>query len=284
MALILFLQITGLSASLPLTQTIYTLPESKIELNCREEFLRSDSNYRKEQYKLGIGLKPKVSVWYSFDYLHNGAFKTHDNEMGDSFLKLWLYPGNFFNNTINAGLLIESRIPTGTDSYADQRWKYLSFGNNELKIGPVIQAEPADKIYLHLNIFHVFREASGENLYSGMYLSPLRKETYIKVLGFNYRSDKTFFNSERLENDYVVLSCALNTEYPYPLIPFLEIYCSIPYNIDITNESAERYLAGLGARYFFTREIYLSFYYIYNLKAEKNNIKDISGFDFSLQF
>lgn len=291
-ALILFFICTDVKAALPLTETIYTIPENGLEISLREQVLRLDDNFRKETYSLGIGLLPNCSIWYSFDYLHNDIFHPSSNILGDSYLKIWLYAGDYFG-IVHTGMLFFFRIPTGPDSYAENNWRNVSFGNNELKIGPVTRIDFRKKFFLHLNLFYVFREGHNQGFYNGYHLNLSKKETYSRVFGLNFRSKDAFLSSDRLKNDYAVYSMAVNTIIIYPVIPYVEFYTSHRVykkqsgeyeNLPIEGAGINPVFLSVGGRYFFSESVFLGLYYIFNPKREKNFIKDIIGFDFSLQF
>jgi hypothetical protein len=270
-ALILFYFCPDIKAGLPLTETIYTIPESEMALSFREEVLQLDNNFRRENFSIGFGILPDLSVWYSLDYLHNDIISASSSRSGDSFLKIWLYLGDYFNN-LRTGLLFSFRIPTGPDVYSENQWRNVSFGNNEVKVGPVFRIDLKKSFFLHLNIFYVFRQAENEGFYGA------------------------FLSSGRFKNDYVICSMALNTDILYPeisFIPYLEFYTSHRVykkqtgeyeNIPIEGSGINPVLFCLGGRYFFSDKIFLGAYFIFNPAREKNFIKDIFGFDFSLQF
>ena len=294
-ALIFFYFCAEIKAGLPLTETIYTIPESEMSVSMRCEVLRLDDNYRRENYSAGLGLTGDVSAWYSLDYLHNGTFKASSNEIGDSFFKVWFYLGDYFEK-LHAGFLLLFRIPTGPNAYTDEQWRNLSYGKNELKTGPVFRIDLHKSLFMHLNLFYVFRQGEGEGFYDGFYFNLSKKETYSKLFGLNFKSDNTFLSGGRLKNDYAVFSAALNSNIIYPqvsFIPFIEFYTSHRVykkqsgeyeNIPIEGSKINPVLISFGGRYFFSGSMFLGAYYIINPKREKKFIKDIFGFDFSLQF
>ena len=294
-ALIFFYFCTQISAGLPLTETIYTIPESEISVSMRAEVLRLDDNYRRENYSAGMGLTGDLSVWYSLDCLHDSTFKASSNEIGDSFFKVWLYMGDYFEK-LHAGFMLLFRMPTGPNACTDPQWRNLSYGKNEIKIGPVFRIDLYKSLFMHFNIFYVFRQGEGEGFYNGFYFNLSKKETYSKLFGLNFKSKDTFLSGDRLKNDYAVCSIAINSNIIYPqisFIPFIEFYTSHRVckkqsgeyeNIPIEGSGINPVLLSIGGRYFFSDSMFLGTYYILNPKREKNFIKDIFGFDFSLQF
>lgn len=294
-ALILFFPtadiISGTLYAMPLTETIYTIPESSIDIGFSEEIIRINQNFRKEIYSLGIGVLPDLSIWYSFEYLHNSISKS-ENKLGDSFLKIWYYINDYLD-ILHTGFLIQFRIPSGINAYTDPEWRNVSFGNNELKLGPVFKIDIYNKLYIHLDLFYIFRQGMNEDFYGGFHINPAEKEMYTKILGLNPGADDTFLESKRLKNDYVINSIAINTNYIYPFIPFIEIYFSYRIYKKQNNEYDHMPMEGaginpvflsIGGKYFISEFTYFGLYYINNPKRDKKFIKDIFGFDFSLQF
>ncbi len=79
----------------------------------------------------------------------------------------------------------------------------------------------------------------------------------------------------------------------YQVIPYIDFYLShrvSPKNtseydkIQIEAVGVNPIFLSIGLRYFFSDYLFCGLYYIYNIKKEKKFIKDIIGFDFSLQF
>lgn len=291
-ALILLLLIPSIAySSLPLTETINTIPEGAVELIFQAEYLTEDtSDYRRESYGLGLGILSQLSMWYTLHYIHQEAVESKKNELGDTFLKIWYYIDDFFNDTLHLGFLAIFRLPTGKNAYEEEEWQNISLGNNELKIGPVFQLD-LSRVFLHINTLYVFREGEGEKFYDGLYINPLKKETYQKVFGLNFKSDDTFLEEERLKNDYIILSIAVNTDILYPVIPHVGFYYSSrlcreasTQDLPIEGAGVNPVLVSLGLRYFFSESLYLGFYSIISLIRESNYLNEIYGFDFSLQF
>lgn len=291
-ALFLFICVMSLSASMPLTETAYVVPQGRVELTARGEFLKTSGDFRRETGALGLGILPKFCIWYSFQYLHKGNFKTSGSELGDSFLRLLFYINDFFNDTLHSAIIMSFRFPTGRNAYSESQFRNLAFGKNELKIGPIFKIDIKEKVYLHLNIFYVFREGAAEDMYNGLYLNPSEKNTYKNLFGLNYKTKGSFLESGRLKNDYIISSSALNTDVLYPFIPYLEFYFSRRIHKRETPED-EVYIEGsrinpillsCGIRYFFSNSIFIGTYYINSFTNRKRYIKNIIGFDFSLQF
>jgi hypothetical protein len=277
---------------MPLTETVYTIPDSRMNIFLREEFIKLDSYHRKDNFSLGIGIMPDISVWYSIDYLHNKIINASANTLGDSYIKIWYYLGDY-KKILHAGFMLLFRLPTGPNAYTDDKWRNLSFGKNELKIGPVFKFDLKHSIFIHTNIFYVFRQGQDEGFYSGFHLNLTKKEAYSNILGLNFRSKDAFLSSDRLKNDYAVFSTAVNTGLIYPVIPYIEFYAShrvygkrsYKYEtIPIEGAGINPVFISAGGRYFFSNDIFFGLYYIINPKREKKFIKNMTGFDFSLQF
>ncbi len=292
-ALILFQFSTELWGAMPLTETINTLSEGDIELGFREEFLRQNGKERRETYMLGMGVLPFLSIWFSFQYLHRGLLKTEADELGDSFFRVWFYIDDYLEDSLHLGFLLWFRIPTGVDAYTSSEWRNLALGNNELKFGPVFQCDIYKGIYIHINTFYIFRQGSNEGFYNGFYINLVERETYSKLFGLNFQSEDTFLAKDRLKNDYVSFSLAVNTDLIYPLIAYAEFYGSRRIytsketdfdEIPIEGAGINPILLSIGCRYFFSESLFLGFYYIVNPKREENFIEDIFSIDFSLQF
>jgi hypothetical protein len=292
-AVLIYFSLTfELRGAMPLTETIYTIPMGRIEIISCVDFVKINTEYRRETISLGMGILHDISIWYSFQYLHKGTIKTDADELGDSFFNVWYYIGDYLNGSFHAGFLFKFRIPTGPDAYADGKWRNLSFGNNELKIGPVFQIDILKNIFFHVNTFYIFRQGINEGFYSGFSADLFDKKTYADLFGFNFQSEDSFMAGGRLKNDYISVSFAINTVFLYPLIIYTEIYKSQKvynkksgqYNLQIEGAGINPLLLSAGGRYFFRESLFLGLYYIINPDREENYINDIFGFDCSLEF
>ena len=292
LAFFLFCTPQKLIGSLPLTETINTIPEGEIEIFFFDEVIKIAERFRRETYGLGFGLTSSFSIWYSFQYLHRGVLSSRGNELGDSFFKVWYNFGNFFEYILHLGILGSFRLSTGTDAYIDDEWRNLSFGNNELKLGPVFQLD-VNQIFVHINTFYVFRESYCEGFFNGIYINPMEKKTYTKLFGLNFLSNNTFMEKDRLKNDYLVFSIAVNTDCFYPCIPYFEVYTSRRVyrkrdndsdHISIEGAGVNPVMFSIGFRYFYSYATFIGLYLITNPIRDSQYIRDIFGFDFSLQF
>ena len=296
MTLVLFSGIEKSYASMPLTETIYTLPVGNIELNLSEEFCQVNDFYMRESLNLGVGVFNNFSVWLKMHFLHGGMFSNEKdrNALGDIFLKLWFYIGDYCKDNVHIGIMLKFRFPTGDNAYAEPYWRSLSLGKNEIILGPVMQFDIRQLVFLHLNVFYVFREGEGEDFYGGFYLNPIDEDTYKKLFGFNPFEDGAFMSYKRLRNDYIMLSFAVNTNVIYPVIPYMEFYYSVRLyrgkistgSIPIEGAGIDPFLISMGLRYFFNRAGYIGLYVIQNPLQEMQDdyLKGIYGIDFSMQF
>ncbi len=291
MALIFFVLFpASLYPSLPLTETVSTLPEGDVELLLSGQIIELDRTCRRENLGLGLGILPSFSLWYTFQYLHEGL-QSGDHDLGDSFLRLWFYVGDFWGDRGHVGLSFTFRIPTGSSAYDNPKWRNLAFGNDEFKLGAVMKFD-LNPVYLHTNLFYVMRESSGEDFYNGFYLNPMRKKTYQKGLGFNPASSETFLSKDRLKNDHAVFALGINTDYYYPFVPYLELYASHRVyrrmdendHLPIEGAGVNPVLLGCGCRYFFTQNNYGEIYGIYNPVQDKDYVGSIIGLGAGFQF
>jgi hypothetical protein len=279
------------AASMALTETIGTIPEGKMEVSLRGEYFSHDGGYIRESMGAGFGILPVLSASFQVQYLHDGDLSSGGGEVGDSFIRIWLYLGDFFRNTLHAGALFHFRLPTGPNAYTDPRWRNLSFGNNELKMGPVLQFD-AGRVFIHCNLFYVFRERNREGFYNTIYLNPLERQTYAKVFGLNFLSDKTFLEPERLKNDYAVFGLAVNTDAVHPFIPYAELYTSRRVyrkeydtdSISIEGAGINPLLLSAGCRYFFSDSTFAGVYLVVNPVREQNYFREVAGVDAGMQF
>jgi hypothetical protein len=294
MALFLFLVDERDCSALALTETIYTIPEGSVELIWHEEYSMVEHYYRKEHIGLGFGIVPDISIWFKFEYLHDGAFEMGQGEIGDTFLKFFFYIGDYFDDILHLGWMVQFRFPTGKNAYTSTEWRNLCLGNSEIRLGPVARLDVIKKIFFHFNLFYTFRQDKGENFWGGFHINPVDEDTYIKLFGLNPFSDNTFLNVDRLKNDYISLALACNTNVIYPVIPYIEIYGSFrPYrgyieteDIPIEGAGIDPFLISTGIRYFFKKYVYLGFYAVLNplIEYQDGYLAYTLGFDFSIQF
>jgi len=290
-ALILFFALFRSVFPFSLTKTVNTVPEQGIEFYLKEEFYDLGGIYRKDRAGLGIGLLKDLTLWFEFQYLTKG-FVPDKSETGDFFLSFWYYLNDYIGGRVHLGLLFDFRIPTGRNAYSSEEWRNLSFGNNELRIGPVMRIDCADSFFVHLNLFYTFRQGENEDFYGGLYINPVNATTYTSVCGLNPFSRDAFLYSERLKNDYITVSCGINTNHAYPFIPFFECHYSYRLyrgtieteKIPVEGAGIDPLLLSAGVRYFFSRRAYFGAFFVINPLWQENYIKSITGFDFSLLF
>ena len=291
-ALISFLAAAvGSYASMPHTETIGTLPEGSMDLLVNEEFFSHDGGFRRDTFGIGFGILDSLSAQVYFQYLHDGLASGRNAELGDTFVRLWWYAGGAADGSWRWGMLALFRFPTGPNAYTGKRWRNLALGNNELKVGPVAQYETGP-VFLHANLFWVFREKNREGFYNGLYLNPAEKETYRKLFGLNVAEDGAFLGKERLWNDYAAASLAFNTDALYPLIPWVSVYASRRFTrldedierIPIEGALVNPLLVSAGGRYFFSYNAFVGVYATASAVRRRSFPGETLGLELRLQF
>ena len=292
-ALILFPAVRQSASALPLTETIYMIPEYDVELYLRDEVYQTGKYSRKDSVGIGFGATDEFSLWMQFDYLSESAFKATRSDIGDLFIKGKFYIGDYVENRIHLGFLISLRFPLGKNAYVSDEWRNLALGKYELKLGPFARFDVLDLFFIHLNLFYTFREGNSENFFGGFYFDITRKETWEKVFGLNPKADDTFFSIDRLKNDYLSVSMAWNTNYFYPFVPYVEFYGSFRVSrahidtasVPIESAGYNAFLMSAGLRYFFMEAIYLGVYTVQNplRLSQKDFIQAIYGIELSFQ-
>ncbi len=278
--------------SLPLTKTIYMVPESEIEIAAYEEFIELDRVYRKEKFVLGFGALVDLSFWFRFEYIHKGFYETNDNEVGDIFLLGNYYCGDFAFNRVHVVFFSELRFPVGKNAYTSSEHRNLSFGNYELTIGPLFQIDLLKNVFTHLSILYTFRENASEKFFAGFQADVSDEKTWDTFFGFNPKASESFFYKERLYNDYLSFTMALNTSYVYPLIPYIDVsFIKRIGSIDDSeriNIKASEFdpvlFFSTGLRYFFNRDLFIGCYVVQAILQRKSFIQSIYAVEGSLQF
>jgi hypothetical protein len=269
------------------------VPEYEVEIFLRDEVYDTGKYSRKDSVGLGFGATDEFSLWMQFDYLSASAFKTTRSDVGDLIFKGKFYYGDYARNHIHIGFLLSMRFPLGKNAYVSDAWRNLALGKYELKMGHFARFDILHLLFVHLNLFYVFREGNGENFWGGFYFDITKKETWEKVFGLNPKEKDTFFSTSRLKNDYMTVSMAWNTNYFYPFIPYIEFYGSFRVSRDhidtetVPIEAAKYdvFLMSAGLRYFFLEAVYLGIYTVQNplRLSQKGFIRAIYGFELSLQ-
>lgn len=292
-ALMLFLAFAHRTEALPLTETIYMIPEYCVEILLKDEVYQTDRWARKDSAGLGFGATDNLSIWLQMDYISQKAFHATKSDLGDLFIKGKFYFGDFAKNQVHLGFLINLRFPLAPNVYNNTEWRNLAMGKYELKMGFFSRFDIIDVFFIHLNFFYTFREANREDFWSGFYFDITKEETWKKVFGLNAKQKGTFLNIERIKNDYLTVSMAWNTNQLYPFVPYIEFYgafrvksCKFDAS-DVPIEAAQynAFLMSAGLRYFFLQAVYLGIYTVQNpLRAsQKNFIQAIYGIELSAQ-
>ena len=270
-----------LHASYPLTETIYTIPEGKISAGMSVETLQADRYYREEDFVIGLGILPNFTVWYSFMYYSDDLYTPSPGRLGDSFLSMWYYAGNYCNNTVHTGIIARFRIPTGKNVYTSSNYYPTELGRNELMAGPVVQVK-FWLLTLHANLFYVGRERPDESM---------------SLLGVNPTANDSFLSKRNTGNDYITCSLTAATDVLYPFIPHLGLCGARLMSASSlkAGDSEDVLMEGLapvtaavceaGFRYFFTYDIYLGIYGTWNLTPETTGaIQHSAGLKLTFEF
>jgi len=277
---------------LPLTKTCYTTPQDTIDMNFNEEFIYTDTMNRKDIFVFNLGILSNTSIGLEFSLINYGAFETGENLTGDILFNFWHYCGDIFDGFIDTGFNIVIRIPTGPDAYTDEKCRNLSFGNNELKIGPVFSFNITNSEVVSLNINYIFREGKGEKLYSGININPSKSNTYKSCLGLNPFYKGAFLEGENLKNDYMNISAGIISSMFFPWVFFIELYYSArPYmdrdaieKINIEGDKVNPFLFSMGIKYFFSKSVFLQVSNTINLLMDEKYPKNITQFGLNLFF
>ncbi len=278
--------------SLPLTKTCYTPSENKIDMLLKEEFIYIDSMNRKDNYSFNLGMPSNSSIGFDFSLINYDSLKVGENKPGDILFNLWHFTGSYFDGAFETGLSVVVRIPTGQNAYNDEKCRNLSFGNSELKFTPVFSFNVSSREILLLNPGYTFREASGENLYSGFRVNPLNRETYKSCLGLNPFYQGSFLEGKRLKNDYASISAGAITSRLYPSVFFIELYYSSRLyrgkedlmNISIEGDRVSPFLLSVGGKYFFSSSFFFQISDIFTLIGEDGYIKNTAEFGLNIFF
>ncbi|MBP6990383.1 MAG: hypothetical protein KBC90_02660 [Spirochaetes bacterium] len=292
-ALILFVVFQARALSLPLTETIYMIPESSVELFLRDEVFDTGRQSRRDTLGIGFGATEDFSLWIQMSCLSRDAFRVTKSDVGDLFVRGKFYIGDYAKNQVHLGFLLDMRFPLAKNAYVSSDWRNLALGKYELRLGPFARFDILDVAFIHLNLFYTFREANGEDFWGGFYIDITKKQTWEKFFGLNPAADNTFFSTGRLKNDYMTVSMAWNTNYLYPLVPYVEFYGSFRVsrahidtsNVPIEGAGFNSFLMGAGLRYFFMEAVYLGIFTVQNplQRSQRDFIRGIYGMELSVQ-
>ncbi len=291
MALLLFL-IPISSRSLPLTETLYIIPGEEINIQLQQHFFHQGSSMKRmDTIGMGFGLFSDVSLWFSFDVMHSGPGFYDGDQIGDTFFYLKWAIGDFLRDTLHIGYFLKFRIPTGSNLYSSSVWRNMSAGINQITMGVLVKYD-LSHLFFHFNLFYVFQDESGKNFYDGFNFNPTDQNFYINLIGLNPWASGAFLYYEKLKNDYIELSLAINTDYLYPFIPYLEIKWSVrPYRgevdssgIAVAGGDVDPLELSFGLNFFISPEVRIGAYGVFTL-LRVDGYTDIKwGFDVSLQF
>jgi hypothetical protein len=285
MALFLVLA-PGTSQAFPYLNTIYTIPENEFDFSLKEEYHSLDESYRIDGFRMGFAVLQGISLWFSSSYLNSGGFRSGNNEIGDSHITIKFQAGDYLRENLHAVILLDFRVPTGKDSYSVPEWRKVSFGNNELTLGPVFQVDIFSIFFIHLNFFYIFTQGEGEGFYDGFRINIQERSSYKKAFGFNYTEEDAFFYHEKLKNDYIRISFGVNSDGLYPLLPFLSLHYYYGFNGTLPEHipcGGESVIFSAGSRYFFTRSSFAGIYTLLN-PLNRDNSYFIAGVDAGILF
>ncbi len=251
--------------SLPLTRTVYTLPEEKIDLAFNQELIYIKNMNRVDNFVFNIGLPMDTSFGFDFSVIHYDYKEAGGGVPGDILFNIWHFIGDYYGGAVSSGLSIVVRIPTGPDAYVDERIRNLSYGHSELKFSPVLFFSLSQYENLSFNLSYTFREGRGEDIYSTLKLNPFNSESYKSVFGLNPYSKDSFLEGEKLKNDYASISMGFITSRLYPWIFFSEIYYSSGFynkncgaeSINIEGDGVNPLLLSMGIKYFFSGSFFI---------------------------
>ncbi len=253
--------------SLPTINKSYNIPENNIEFTLSETVY--SSSYIKERFCLGVAVLPFVSMWFTFDYLHNSISKKQ-SDIGDAFFKLIYYSNSYFSDRLQMAWLLQFRLPVAANAFSDSKWQNYAFGNNEIFIGPLLQLEVAKKISLHFHFLYVFRQGDNEDYYGGFNFNVANSKAWKRAFGFSPIQKENFFYRDRFFNDSVSFAFQVNTDILYPVIPAVGCYLSkrvatdknFNYSTPIEGYAVDPLLIStLLIRYFFNSSTYAGFEY-----------------------
>lgn len=253
--------------SLPLTRTVYTLPEEKIDLAFNQELVYIENMNRVDNFVFNLGLPWDTSFGFDFSIINDNYKRVGGGVPGDIIFNLWHFIGDYFDGVVSSGLSIVVRIPTGPDAYVDEKFRNLSYGHSELTFAPVVSFSLSENENIVFNLNYTFREGRGEDLYSTLKLSPFKGESYKSVFGLNPCSENSFFGSKKLKNDYASISAGFITSRLYPWIFFSEIYYSSGFDyknsgtesINIEGDGVNPLLVSMGIKYVFSGPYFIQF-------------------------
>lgn len=264
MVLILF---SGRAFSLPLSRTCYTVPVDTIDFYFGEEFIADSKVHRVDLITLNLGLTDATTLGVRWGVL-NYDLAGNESDSGDLLLELWHYTGRYFDEKLDTGISSSLRIPTGPDPGMDEKWKNLSVGRSELKIGPVLSLRLTEGEVLNLNLNYIFREGRGEDFYGGFRYNLKKSETYKSVFGLNPFFKDSFLSGNRLSDDYITTAFSVIESRLYPFVLYAEVYHAftdfrsdrdIPEG-SVEGEGGSLTILSAGFKYFVRDSFFCNFY------------------------
>ncbi|MFW5807753.1 MAG: hypothetical protein ACOCWH_01725 [Spirochaetota bacterium] len=184
---------------------------------------------------------------------------------------------------------VRMMMPFGGSMYNRKEPVRVGRGVNQLSAG-FRTRYGTDFFFLHLSLFHHFLEAEGEGLYSSIKLDPRSGETYASIFGLNPFYSGSFLSPEKLSNDWYDISCTINSERFYPLIPAVTASYAAPYT---GSRHADILLEGVGVsvvklqgdvRYHITRLAFAGVYVWKSFLAGRSYPSWSTGITASVEF
>jgi len=209
--------------SLPLSRTCFTVPADSLDFYFGEEIISDSDLHRVDVAVFNLGLTDATSFGVEWNYL-NYDINGNESKAGDTLLELWHYTGRYLYNTLDSGISLRVRIPTGPEPGIDETWRNLSVGRSEVRITPVLSFLLSENEILNLNISYILREGRGESFYGALKGNLKDADTYRSVFGLNPFFKDSFLSSDRLSDDYISSAVSFIENRFYPLVFFCEIY------------------------------------------------------------
>lgn len=242
--------------------TCHTLPEESIFLSLETVFVEKVGWDRKDSYQIGFGLTDALSGYIETSTISREPGKFPYDVMGDSSLELTYSPRILEFGKVHAGFILRFNLPTGPDVYEASEWVGLSYGRNDMTTGLAISRFFGKRILTNINLLYTFREGEDENLYSGMNFDFSSGSAYIELFGLNPFYSGTFFDGDKLKNDFITVSGSLMGEL-WGLVCILELYYSFnPHGendsggpVAVEGNGVDPLWVNVGLKYFFNPRV-----------------------------
>ena len=289
-ALVLFLSAARPVLALVLNENVYTIPDGGAELLLGDSLPAGSHIYNSINAGVGLGIFTDFSVWFRFSYLSCDNPNPFEGSAGDGIVHMRYYLGDYAQNRLHMVLFSTLRVPAGNNAYTSDRWKNVSFGNNEISAGTAARYDFLPSWFIHAMFSYTFRQDRVEDFYGGFYLNPLKGETWKSLFGLNPMRNGSFLHYKHLKNDYITMGLGLSTDRLFPFIPA----CEARWSITTAGESVKRYpvppfgvdplVFSVEGRYFFSRRFYAGCYCAANVLSRTDGTVFMPGFSLGLEF